>query len=160
MLLRSSTAMRGAPSAVPNRPWIACPDILGAGARLRLIVSKLVPAAAVERARQPLDPPDIVGIIGDDDRVRVGQRLDAAELRDERPEDARRGFGRDIAQPDQPGRHLPAGIPAAASRTALACGTMRQTRPVCVAAKPWTRSTDWNRSHTPCVDKRLGRRDS
>ncbi len=63
------------------------------------------PAAAVERMRQRLDPGDVVGIVGHDDCVGIGDHLDTAEPGDQRLEHPQCGFGRDIVQPDGPRDH-------------------------------------------------------
>ncbi len=95
-------------------------DILRIGARERDRLERHSPTP-VERPGQPLDPADIVGIIGDDDRIGAGERLDAAELRHQRPEDARRRLGRDIVEADQARRDLRSGARPAdiAYRTGL-----------------------------------------
>ncbi len=86
-------------AAIADQPRQGGADVLGAG-EAQDEAFEVAATAAVELPGQPLDAPDVLGVIGDDDGVGIGQRLDAAERGNERAEDTDGGVGGEVAQRD------------------------------------------------------------
>ena len=137
VLLRSSAETRGPPASSPNSCRMASATSSADGVPQAEALEGFA-AAAVERLGDLLDAPHVVGVVGDDDGVRIGHGLERPERGHQRPQGPGRLVRRQVAQPDQAGDDLLAGAAPVEAPfwITVACGTIRQTAPLRTAAKP------------------------